>query len=115
MSCQQEKSVNKVLASLLEPLTLPEQKWADVSMDFIMGLPISSDGESGLLIVLDCAMKMVHLVPMKQTIIASETAQVCWTNIGRLHGFLRSIVSDRDPRFVSKVWQGLWSLLGTKL
>ena len=27
----------------------------------------------------------------------------------------RSIVSDRDPRFVSKFWQGLWSPLGTKL
>ena len=24
-------------------------------------------------------------------------------------------MSDRDPRFVSKFWQGLWSLLGTKL
>ena len=59
--------------------------------------------------------KMVHLVPVKQTITASETAQVYWTNIGRLHGVPRSIVSDRDPRFVSKFWQGLWSLLGTKL
>ena len=35
--CQQKKSINKFLARLLEPLTLPEIKWADVSMDFIMG------------------------------------------------------------------------------
>ena len=34
--CQQEKSVHRLLAGLLEPLTLPEQKWADVSMGFIM-------------------------------------------------------------------------------
>ena len=52
---------------------------------------------------------------MKQIITASKIAQVYWTNIGRLHGLPRSIVSDRDPIFVSKFWQGLWSLLGTKL
>ena len=51
---------------------------------------------------------------MKQAITASEIAQVYWTNIGRLHGLPRSIVSDRDPRFVSKFWQELWNLLGTK-
>ena len=113
--CQQEKSVNKVPAGLLEPLTVHDQKWADVSMDFMMRLPRSSNGNDGILTVVDCATKMVHLVPMKQTITASETAQIYWTNIGRLHGLSHSIVSDRDPRFVSKFWQGLWSLLGTKL
>ena len=35
--------------------------------------------------------------------------------MGRIHGLPHSIVSDRDPRFVSKFWQGLWELLGTKL
>ena len=74
-----------------------------------------ANGNDGILTVVDRATKMVHLVPVKQTITASETAQVYWTNIGRLHGLPRSIVSDRDPRFVSKFWQGLWSLLGTKL
>ena len=113
--CQQEKSVTKVPVGLLEPLTLPKQKWADVIMDFIMGLPRSSNGNDGILTVVDRATKMVNLVPVKQTITASETTQVYWTNIGRLHGLPRSIVSDRDPRFVSKFWQGLWSRLGTKL
>ena len=37
--CQQEKSVHCLPAGMLEPLTLLEQKWADVSLDFIMGLP----------------------------------------------------------------------------
>ena len=61
--CQQEKSVTKIPAGLLEPLTLPEQKWADVSMDFIMGLPRSSNGNDGILTMVDRAMKMAYLVP----------------------------------------------------
>ena len=65
--------MNKVPTNLLEPLTLPEQKWANVSMDFIMGLPRSSQGNDGILTVVDRAPKMVHLVPVKQTITASET------------------------------------------
>ena len=35
--CQHEKAVHRVPAGLLQPLKLPEQKWADVSLDFIMG------------------------------------------------------------------------------
>ena len=33
----------------------------------------------------------------------------------RLHGVPKSIVSDRDTKFVSKFWQSLQSAMGTKL
>ena len=76
--CQQEKSVHKVPAGLLEPLTLPEQKWADVSMDFIMGLPRTDNGNDAILTVVDRATKMVHLVPVKQT---APLPEVCIANL----------------------------------
>ena len=63
--CQEEKVVHRVPAGLLQPLKLPEQKWADVSMDFIMGLPKSENGNDGILTVVDRATKMVHLAPVK--------------------------------------------------
>ena len=102
-------------AGLLQPLQLPDQKWADVSLDFIMGLPKSESGRDGILTVVDRATKMVHLIPVYQTITAAETAQVYWSYVGKLHGIPKSIVSDRDPRFVSRFWQEFWRLLGRKL
>ena len=113
--CQAEKSVHRQPAGLLQPLQLPDQKWADISLDFIMGLPKSESGRDGILTVVDRATKMVHLIPVYQTINAAETARVYWDYVGKLHGIPRSIVSDRDPRFVSKFWQEFWRLLGSKL
>ena len=72
---------------------------------YIMGLPKSEAGNDGILTVVDRATKMVHLAPVKQTITAADTARLYWSTVGKLHGILRSIVSDRDPRFVSKFWR----------
>ena len=113
--CQKEKSVNGIRIGLLEPLTLPEHKWADMSMGFIMELLSLMKDMVGMLAVVDRAMKLVHLLPMKQTISVSENVHVYRTNIGKLHGIPRTIVSDRNPQFVSRFWQELWWLLRTKL
>ena len=72
-----------------------------------MGLPKSQMGNDGILTVVDGATKMVHLAPVKQTITAADTARLYWTIVGKLHGIPRSIVSDRDPCFVSKFWREL--------
>ena len=53
-------------------------------MDFVMGLPISDEGDDGILMVVDRAMKEVHLILLKQTISASETAHAYWMNIGKV-------------------------------
>ena len=81
---------------------MPEPKWADVSLDFIIGLPKSAEGYDGILIVVDKATKRVHLAVVNQTITVAETALVFWNAVGKLHGIPRSVVSDRDPKCVSR-------------
>ena len=44
-----------------------------------------------------------------------KLARLYLKEIVRLHGIPASIVSDRDPRFVSQFWQGLQKALGTQL
>ena len=52
--CWKEKSINKSPVGLLEAFTLPERKWENVSMDFIVGLARSSNGNDGILTMVEC-------------------------------------------------------------
>ena len=80
-----------------------------------MGLPKSDNGNDGILIVVNRATKMVHLAPVKQTIMVIDTTRVYWNVVIKLHGIPRSIVSDRDPRFMSKFWHEFLKILGSSL
>jgi hypothetical protein len=52
---------------------------------------------------------------MKTTNSASELVPLYMKEVIRLHRVPKSIVSDRDSKFVSKFWESLHSALGTKL
>ncbi|KAL0556992.1 hypothetical protein IC582_005510 [Cucumis melo] len=113
--CQQVKAPRQKPAGLLQPLSVLEWKWENVSMDIITGLPRNLRGFTVIWVVVDRLTKSAHFVPGKSTYTASKWAQLYMSEIVRLHGVPLSIFSDRDARFTSKFWKGLQTALGTRL
>lgn len=85
-------------------------------MDFVTGLP-ESEGCNAVLVVVDRLSKQRHYIACKaaeEGTTAEETARMLYRNVWRLHGLPQTIVSDRGPQFVSKVWKKLCQILGIK-
>ena len=104
-SCQRNKSTNKRPFGLLSPLPIPDSRWHTVTMDFIMDLPKSATGNDAIMVLVDKLTKYVHLVPVVKTCSAEDVARYFIQHIYQYHGVPKVLISDRDPRFTSKLWK----------
>ena len=86
---------------LLQPHEIAEWKWDAISMDFIVGLPMSSHRHDAILVIVDTLTKVAHFSPMRTTYTARDIAQVFLRDIVRLHGIFHKIISDKYSLFTS--------------
>ena len=93
--CHRVKAEHQKPAGLLQPLLIPEWKWDKIQMDFVTGLPKSQKGNDAIFVVIDQFLKVAHFLPVKETITASQLANLYISRIVSLHGILKEISSDR--------------------
>ncbi|MCO5570945.1 hypothetical protein L7F22_024675 [Adiantum nelumboides] len=92
----------------------PSRPWDVISMDFIVDLP-ESHGFTMIFVAVDYFSKQAHFIPAKPPLTTYQTARLFFKNVFKSHGLPLAIVSDRDGRFLSDMWQELFKLLGTQL
>ena len=84
-------------------------------MDFIIGLPMTWRQHDSIMVVVDNLTKEAHFIPVKSTHKTDDIAKIFMKDIFKLRGFPKAIISDRDVKFTSNFWKGLFVDLGTKL
>ncbi|KAI3515986.1 hypothetical protein L1887_14893 [Cichorium endivia] len=111
--CHMAKSTFK--PGLYTPLPVPIRPWEDVSMYFIVALPRTQRGKDAIMVVVDRFSKMAHVVGCHKTEDANNVDDLYYKEIVHLHGIPKTIVFDRDSKFLSYFWNTLWRKVGTKL
>ncbi|GJU92226.1 putative reverse transcriptase domain-containing protein [Tanacetum coccineum] len=87
LTCSKIKVKHQKPSGLLQQPEIPEWKWEKITMDLVTKLPRSSSG-----------LERIYI-----------------NEIVAIHGVSVSIISDRDGRFASHLWQALQEALGKKL
>ncbi|PKA48672.1 hypothetical protein AXF42_Ash018489 [Apostasia shenzhenica] len=71
-------------------------------MDFVCGLP-KFKGYDAIWVIVDRLTKSAHFLPIKMTYPLQHLAKLYIDKIVQLHGVPASIISDKDPRFTSRL------------
>ena len=116
--CLASKAIRHKPYGDLQSLPIPTYWWKDFLMDFVTGLPISTDWKGNsydsILVIIDQLTKMVHYKPVKVTIDAAGPAEVIIDVVVEYYGLPNLIVIDRGSLFTSKFWSLLCYFLGIK-
>jgi hypothetical protein len=68
-----------------------------------------------IMVVVDKLMEVVHFIPVNTTHKETNIVEIYMKYVSRIHGVPMSIVSDRDPKFTSNFWKGLFKGFGMNL
>jgi hypothetical protein len=60
----------------LQPLSIPEWKWDDISMDFIMGLPTMAHEFDLIWVIVDRLSKSAHFIPINTNYRVQKYAEI---------------------------------------
>jgi hypothetical protein len=80
---------------LLQPLSILEWKWDDITMDFIVGLPLTARKFDLIWVIVDRLSKSAHFIPIHTRFDARKYVEVYIARVLCLHGVPKTIISNR--------------------
>jgi len=115
-SCHRAKAKSIKKQGLLQPLPVPQHRWMDITMDFIVDLPVCTRRgrqHRHLMVVVDRLSKEFRAEPLTSL----EVEEVFDAMNRRVfsQGLPCSIVSDRGSQFVSHLWKRICQRRGVKI
>jgi hypothetical protein len=114
--CAQFITHRHKLYGSLQPIIPPPIPFHTITIDFIMALPLSSEGYDQNMIVTDKFTKRNGIIPGKSTWTAEEWGVALIRHLQTTDwGYPKVIISDRDRKFLSGIWKGIFAALGTQL
>ncbi len=115
--CRRSKASRDWINELLKSLLILEQRWQNISLDFIIDLS-ESDENNAILTVIDQLFKKRHYILCwsdDEEIFAEQTVKLLLIWVFRVHELSRSIMFNCDSQFISIVWKSLCLRLNIKM
>ena len=120
-TCLKNKALTRKMSGLLQPIPYPStQPFAELTTDFATCLPDSLCQYSGVsfnaIQIYVCRLsRRAKLLKCRTTDTAAQTAHNFLINMFTEHGVPKSLISDRDPKFVNKFFDALSGALNVRL
>ncbi len=114
--CQRHKVNTRPTRAPLQPIfPMPEaMPFATIALNFITKLPISQGYDSILTITDHDCSKVVILIPCHEEITAEGVAGLLIKYLFVRFGLPTKMISNRDPRFASKLMREMCNIVGVK-
>jgi hypothetical protein len=101
-TCQKVKADNIKPGGLLQPLSILDCKWDDISMDFIVGIPLTAHKFDSIWVIVDRLSKSTHFVPIRTRYDARRYVEIYIACVLCIHRVLKTIISDQGSQFIAR-------------
>ena len=113
-TCKCSKSSKFKKQGVLWPLLVSDQRWQDISIDFVTSIP-AVKGANAICNIVDRFSKKRHHIATNKEIDAERLADLFVYHVWKLYGLPRSIISDCGTQFVNDFWKFLCKRLGISI
>ncbi|GBG76953.1 hypothetical protein CBR_g23167 [Chara braunii] len=109
------ETLKQKLMGLLTPIPIPDGPGESVSIDFTDMGKVSTNDYSQVMVIVDQFSKFLNLIPLPPHAPTELVIREFQQKYILQFGTPKTLVSDRDPRFISTEWKDFTSQLGIKL